>query len=172
MACRLEQITRSDRVTLGCTCLLAAGTYGLITHLAQALGTSRQFLYTLRARARTALEAGIAAAQSGGRIGDIGYAIESLVRPHGYGIVTELGGHGTGRDVHELPYISNVGRKGSGAKILPGQVLAIEPMVTDGDGRVVLANDGFTYLTCDGSRSAHFEHTILVTPHGAEILTL
>lgn len=114
---------------------------------------------------------GIAAAKSGGFVGDIGEAIENFVKPHGYGIVKILGGHGVGKKVHEDPYIPNYGKSGTGPKLVPGMVLALEPMLNEGRDKVFLDNDGYTFKTRDGKRSAHFEHTILITESKAEILT-
>ncbi len=118
-----------------------------------------------------ALMAGIKAARSGARVGDISAAVEKIGTENGYGIVFELGGHGVGHAVHEEPYIPNVGKKGTGPELMPGLVIAIEPMFTEGDARVRVLADGYTYATKDGSRAAHFEHTILVTKGEAEILT-
>ena len=120
---------------------------------------------------RGALAAGIGAARAGRRVGDIGHAIEEFVKPHGFGIVVELGGHGGGRRVHEEPQISNVGEKGTGPVLKEGMVIAIEPMLNEGSPHVKLETDGYTFKTVDGGRSAHFEHTILVTKGEAEIFT-
>ena len=117
------------------------------------------------------LKAGIEAAQSGSRVGDISYAIESFIRPHKYGIVEVLAGHGVGRAIHEDPYIPNFGKAHAGAKLVPGMVIAIEPMVNNGTKNVVLDKDGWTFRTADGKNSAHFEHTILITEGEPEILT-
>ena len=114
---------------------------------------------------------GIKAARAGGRVGDIGHAIEQFVKPYGYGIPYELGGHGVGHKVSESPYVPNLGEKGTGAELEAGMVLAIEPMLNEGDGGIALAGDGHTYKTADGKRSAHFEHTILITEESPEILT-
>jgi methionyl aminopeptidase len=127
--------------------------------------------------AETALLEGVAAVRPGARVGDIGYAISSYIKKFGdgvskYGIVDVLSGHGVGYEVHEEPFIPNFGRKGTGALLKPGMVLAIEPMVNLGTKNVVLLNDGYTYKTEDGSKSAHFEHTIVVTDNGAEIITI
>ena len=120
---------------------------------------------------KKALAIGIAAAHGGGHIGDIGEAIEKFVRPFGYGIVRDLAGHGVGYAVHEPPFVPNFGKKGKGKKLLPGMVLAIEPMLNEGTEKVVLDSDDYTYRTADGKRSAHFEHTIVITDSGAEVLT-
>jgi len=118
-----------------------------------------------------ALQAGINAIMPGETVGDIGYAIENFVRPYRYGIVEVLSGHGVGRAIHEDPYIPNFGKKGKGEKLVPGMVIAIEPMLNNGTKNVVLNKDGYTYRTADGKKSAHFEHTVLITEDGAEILT-
>ena len=117
------------------------------------------------------LMVGIDAAQGGNRIGDISHAVESFIRPYKYGIVEVLAGHGVGRAIHEDPYIPNFGKAGGGAKLLPGMVIAIEPMVNNGTKNVVLDKDGWTFRTADGKSSAHFEHTILITEGEPEILT-
>lgn len=118
-----------------------------------------------------ALQIGIGAAQAENRVGDISYAIESFVRPHKYGIVEVLSGHGIGKAIHEDPYIPNFGKADTGMKLAPGMVIAIEPMLNNGTKNVVLDKDGYTFRTADGGRSAHFEHTILITENGPEILT-
>jgi methionyl aminopeptidase len=121
---------------------------------------------------RDALMAGIKAARGGAHVGDVGAAVQEIGIAHGYGIVYELGGHGVGHHVHEEPYISNVGIFGEGEEFVAGMVVAIEPMFTEGTDRVKLMPDGYTYVTKDGSRAAHFEHTILITDSAAEILTV
>jgi len=120
---------------------------------------------------KSALEEGIGAIVIGAKVGDIGYAIETFVKPHKLGIVRSLSGHGVGRAIHEDPYIPNYGKKGKGDALVPGMVIAIEPMLTLGSEEVVLLDDGYTLVTEDNSRSAHFEHTVLITETGAEILT-
>lgn len=105
------------------------------------------------------------------RTGDIGYAIEQVLKRHGFGIVRDLVGHGVGHELHEDPNIPNYGRKHSGPWLEHGMTIAIEPMATLGGDNVFIASDNWTILTADGSRSAHFEHTVLITPDGAEILT-
>jgi methionyl aminopeptidase len=120
---------------------------------------------------KEALAVAIKAARPGHHIGDIGFAIEKLVVPHRYGIVEELCGHGVGYKVHEDPYVPNYGESGKGEKIKPGMVIAIEPMINLGTRHIVQADDGWTYKTADGKPSAHFEHTIVITKNGSEILT-
>jgi len=122
--------------------------------------------------ATAALHAGIAAAVSGARIGDISAAIGSVGRAGGYGISTDFGGHGVGRAMHEAPSVPNEGRAGRGLKLSPGLVIAIEPwFLAGGDDRYVIDDDGWTIRSADGSRAAHVEHTIAVTEDGPQILT-
>lgn len=126
---------------------------------------------TLVRTTQEALYAGIEAAQPGGRLSDIGHAIESVAHPAGLGIIREYGGHGIGRSMHEDPFISNFGKPGRGPDLRPGLVLAIEPMFTlAGEETRTLADD-WTVVTADGSLSAHFEHTVAITEDGPEILT-
>jgi methionyl aminopeptidase len=120
---------------------------------------------------KKALEIGIWAARGGDTVGDIGNAIESFVN-HRYGIVRELAGHGVGKEIHEDPYIPNYGKAHKGQKLIPGMIVAIEPMLNIGKDDIISASDGWTIKTADGARSAHFEHTILITEGDAEILTL
>ena len=114
---------------------------------------------------------GIGKVVGGKHVGDIGYAIERFIKPHGFGIVRELAGHGVGYEVHEDPYIPNYGKRGAGAELKKGMVVAIEPMINEGGDEIFLDKDGFTYRTRDGKRSAHFEHTVLITDGEPEILT-
>ncbi len=119
---------------------------------------------------KKALEIGIEAARAGNTVGDIGYAIESFVNKR-YGIVRELAGHGVGVEIHEDPYIPNFGKKGKGLKLVPGMIIAIEPMLNIGRDNIIVDEDDWTIKTADGSRSAHYEHTVLVTEGDPEILT-
>ena len=106
------------------------------------------------------------------RIGDIGHAIQSFVDPHGFGIVREYVGHGIGRKLHERPSIPNYGKPGRGDLLKAGMCIAIEPMITLGSEETESLEDGWTVVTADRSLSAHFEHTVAITPRGPEILTL
>lgn len=119
-----------------------------------------------------ALYVGIKQAQVGNRIGDISHAIQTYVEARGFGVVREMVGHGVGREMHEEPQIPNFGRKNTGEKIKPGMTFAIEPMVNLGTHRVRTLSDGWTVVSDDGSPSAHFEHTVLTTDSGPEILTI
>jgi methionyl aminopeptidase len=121
---------------------------------------------------KKALEIGIAAAKPGNRTGDIGYAIQKYVEKFGVGIIEELAGHGVGYAVHEDPFVPNYGNAGEGPLLKPGMVIAIEPMFTLGSPAVKIAKDGYTFKTKDKSLAAHFEHTIVITETGAEILTI
>ena len=122
---------------------------------------------------RAALEAGIAAAVPGARIGDISAAIGAAGRAAGYGICTDFGGHGVGRAMHEDPHIPNEGPPGRGRKLVPGLVIAIEPWFLAGGKDVYrIDDDGWTIRSGDGSRAAHAEHTVAVTPDGPQVLTV
>lgn len=119
----------------------------------------------------SALAAGIAAAKVGARMGDVSHAIQKEIEDAGFSVVKALGGHGVGDAVHEEPYISNFGHVGTGIELEEGMVLALEPISAAGRSAVVLSPDGYTFRTKDGSRSAHFEHTILLQKDGARIIT-
>jgi methionyl aminopeptidase len=120
---------------------------------------------------RTALAAGIGAVRRGGRLSDIGHAIEQVGEAQGLGIVREYGGHGVGRALHEDPFVPNVGRPGRGPELRAGLVLAIEPMFTLGTWETRVLEDRWTVVTADGSLAAHFEHTVAITADGVEVLT-
>jgi methionyl aminopeptidase len=119
-----------------------------------------------------ALSLGIAQATVGNRIGDISHTVQTFVEAHGFSVVREMVGHGVGRAMHEEPQIPNFGRRNSGEKIKAGMTLAIEPMVNLGGHAVRTLSDGWTIVTADGQPSAHFEHTVLTTDSGPEILTI
>ena len=120
-----------------------------------------------------ALWQGLAQARAGGRLGDISHAVETAITQAGpYGVVEEYTGHGIGTAMHMDPPVPNYGRAGHGPRLRTGMALAVEPMVMLGGQETVLLDDGWTVVTADGRRSAHFEHTIAVTDHGPEILTL
>ena len=120
---------------------------------------------------KEALAAGIAAAKVGNTTGDIGYAVEKIAEKYHFGFPRNLSGHGVGKAVHEEPHVPNFGERGKGEKIVEGLVIAIEPMMTLGSGDLYVDADGHSYRTKDGSRTAHFEHTVLITKKGPEILT-
>ncbi|MEK7540581.1 MAG: type I methionyl aminopeptidase [Patescibacteria group bacterium] len=120
---------------------------------------------------KISLDKGIEMIRPDNRIGDISHAIEQTLAPFGYGIVHALVGHGVGYALHEDPRIPNYGRAGTGLSLKPGMVLAVEPMINLGEPDVLFGDDGWRVTTADGSWSAHFEHTILVTQNGHEVLT-
>lgn len=117
------------------------------------------------------LNEGLAQIKDGVRTGDIGYAIEKVLTKHNLGIVRDLVGHGVGHAVHEDPNIPNYGRRHAGSHLVKGMTVAIEPMATLGKEAVIIDPDGWTVRTADGSLAAHFEHTVLITEDGCEILT-
>jgi methionyl aminopeptidase len=117
------------------------------------------------------LMAGIQAAHAGARLGDISAAIQDYAESRGYGVVREYTGHGIGRDMHEDPQIPNFGMPGQGPILKTGMTFALEPMINIGDWRTRVEDDNWTVRTSDGSLSAHFEHTIVITDNGSEILT-
>lgn len=120
---------------------------------------------------KEALMKGIEAAQVGKKTGDIGDAVEKYAKSKGFSLAENLGGHGVGYAQHEDPFVPNFSKKGQGVSLKPGMVLAIEPMLNEGVSRVKILRDGYTYVTADGKRSAHFEHTVLISKNGPEILT-
>jgi methionyl aminopeptidase len=139
--------------------------------LTVAVGKTDPVAYSLMNATQESLARAIDAARPGNRIGDISHATEKAFVGTGFSVVKVLGGHGVGAHVHEEPFISNAGHPGTGPEIVEGMVLALEPIANEGKASVVLASDGYTYRTKDGSRSAHFEHTIIVGKEGAEVIT-
>ena len=121
---------------------------------------------------RASLEAAIEQVVEGRRLGDVGAAVEGIAERAGFSVVREYVGHGIGTAMHEDPNVPNYGPAGRGMKLKEGHVLAIEPMVNAGTAETEVLDDGWTVVTADGRRSAHFEHTIAVTDHGPEVLTL
>jgi methionyl aminopeptidase len=120
---------------------------------------------------RRALDAGIAAAVPGGKLGDVSAAIGDVAAEAGYRVNAEFGGHGLGRTMHEDPHVSNRGRRGRGMLLRPGLTLALEPWWSLGSDRLTIDADGWTLRSADGSNTAHSEHTIAITEHGARVLT-
>ena len=114
---------------------------------------------------------GIKLAVPGNRVGDIGNAVEEYVEARGYSVVRDFVGHGVGAHLHEEPSVPNYGLKGHGMRLIPGMTIAIEPMVNIGSGNVKVLGDKWTTITVDGKLSAHFEHTVAITPNGPVILT-
>ena len=170
-----EVLAPGDLVSIDCGAVLdgwhgdAAITFGV--------GTLAPADAALSAATRESLEAGIAAMVAGNRLTDVSHALETGTRAaearHGraFGIVEGYGGHGIGRHMHMDPFLPNEGSPGRGPLLAPGSVLAIEPMLTLGTGRTMVLDDEWTVTTADGSRAAHWEHTVAVTEDGPRILT-
>jgi len=125
----------------------------------------------LLVRTKQSLYAGIEKAVEGGRVGDIGFAVQSYVEKFGYSVVRELVGHGVGKSLHESPEVPNYGKRGQGAKLKEGMVIAFEPMINLGKKNIVQERDGWTIRTADRKPSAHYEHTVAIRKGKAEILT-
>jgi methionyl aminopeptidase len=121
--------------------------------------------------AKKSLEEGIKVIKEGTRIGDIGFVIQNCAKKNGFNVVRQLVGHGVGYKPHEEPEIPNFGNRGTGEILKQGMVLAIEPMLTEGNSEVFLSSDNWTWKTKDGSLAVHFEYTVVVTKNGAEVLT-
>ncbi|MGW0122697.1 type I methionyl aminopeptidase [Streptomyces sp. NPDC003327] len=164
------RLADGDLVSADCGALL--GGWAGDAAVSFTVGRARPEDTRLIAAAEEALEAGIAAAVVGNRIGDIAHAIGRVCRRAGYGIPDGFGGHGIGRTMHEDPGVPNEGRPGRGMRLRHGMVLAIEPMLVAGGGDDhYTARDGWTIRTADGSRAAHAEHTVAVTDAGPRVLT-
>jgi methionyl aminopeptidase len=131
---------------------------------------SREALHVVDV-ARRASDAGIAVVRDGARLGDIGAAIQELARREGCSVVRDFGGHGIGRKMHQDPHVPHTGTRGSGMRLKRGMVITIEPMINLGSEEVRVLDDDWTVVTADGHLSAQFEHTVLVTADGCEILT-
>jgi methionyl aminopeptidase len=137
------------------------------------VGECGEELLALSRVTEQALWAGLAAVRAGGRLSDIGHAVETTVRPHGYGLLTDYTGHGIGTAMHEAPHVPNLAPKGPGRGMAleVGMAFAVEPMATLGDPEVRELDDGWTVVTADGGQAAHWEHTVAVTPSGPWVLT-
>ena len=118
-----------------------------------------------------ALDSAIEQCRPGKRVGDVGYAVEQVVEPAGFSIVQEFAGHGVGRSLHEEPWVPNYGPPGKRERLSPGMTIAVEPMVNIGRAETKTLADGWTVVTRDGSKSAHFEHTVAITEDGPLVLT-
>ena len=136
-----------------------------------AIGTPTPDVARLLDITKQSLDRAIAAAQVGGRLGDISFAVQELCEAEGFGVVKEFVGHGIGKQMHEDPQVPNFGPKGKGPRLKAGMVLAIEPMINAGKPEVKVLPDGWTAVTIDGSYSAHFEHTVAITKEGPQVLT-
>jgi methionyl aminopeptidase len=147
--------------------------HGMITDAAISCiaGKGRKEDIALVKFTKESLEAGIMTVHDGVWTGDIGSAVAEILVKHNYGIVRDLVGHGVGHQLHEDPNVPNYGRKGTGTRLQSGMTIAIEPMATEGDYEVYTADDDWTVITADHSRSAHFEHSVVITDSGVEVLT-
>jgi methionyl aminopeptidase len=164
-----ERLCEGDIVNVDVTTRLA-GFHG-DTSATFVIGEASKEALFLVDVARRCLEAGIAVVSPGGRLGDVGAAIAELAQQHGCSVVRDYGGHGIGRRMHQEPHVPHVGVRGQGPRLKPGMAFTIEPMINLGSPRVRLLSDGWTVVTEDGSLSAQFEHTVLVTESGCEVLT-
>ena len=166
---RHRQLAEGDLVSIDIGCIVD----GWHADCARtwSVGTVPEPTRELSETTRRGMEAGIAAAVPGNRLGDVGFAIESVARERGYGVVRPFVGHGIGRAMHEDPQVPNYGRPGTGLLIESGMCFAIEPMFTLGGDDVTVDDDGWTVRTVDGALAAHFENTIAVTDDGPRVLT-
>ncbi len=164
-------LAEGDNISIDCGAILA-GWHG-DSAITVTVGEPSPADAALMAVTEQSMWAGLARALVGGRLTDISHAVEESIagHEHPYGIVDHYGGHGIGTEMHQDPHVLNYGRAGRGPKLVPGLALAIEPMVTMGDPATVELEDGWTVVTKDGSRAAHFEHTVAITPEGPWVLT-
>lgn len=164
-----RQLQDGDIVSVDCG-VLKNGFYGDSAYTFE-VGLVKEELRQLLERTKQSLYKGIEKAIAGNRIGDIGNAVQEHVEQYGYSVVRDLVGHGLGKNLHEKPEVPNYGKKGTGAVLKEGMVLAIEPMINIGTRKVVQESDGWTIRTADRLPSAHFEHDIVVRKGQAEILS-
>ena len=164
-----RELIDGDVVSIDCGTLMN-GFYGDSAYTF-GVGNIKEEHRLLMQRTKESLYLAIDQAVTGKRIGDIGHAIQSYVEGFGYSVVRDLVGHGVGRNLHEKPEVPNYGRRGSGIKLKPGMVLAIEPMINLGVKEVVQDNDGWTIKTADSMPSAHFEHDVAIGNGKADILS-
>ncbi|MGY1744557.1 type I methionyl aminopeptidase [Blastococcus sp. SYSU D00695] len=164
-------LAQGDNISIDCGAILA-GWHG-DSAVTMTVGEPSAEDAALMSVTERSMWAGLAAAVAGNRLTDISHAVERVItaEAHPYGIVEQYGGHGIGTEMHQDPHVLNYGRPGRGPRLVPGLALAIEPMVTVGDAATVELDDGWTVVTKDGSRAAHFEHTVAVTPEGPWVLT-
>ncbi len=170
-----QVLNEGDIISVDCGAILD-GWHG-DSAVTLAIGEVSKADLALSAATETAMWAGIAAVSSGGRLTDISYAVQTAAeeasREDGteYGMIVEYGGHGIGRQMHMDPFLPNLGKPGKGPRLKTGMALAIEPMLTGGGGETVELDDGWTVVTADGSRAAHWEHTVAITDDGPWVLT-
>ncbi len=166
-----RRLVEGELLSIDCGAILA-GWHGDAA-VTVPVGECSEDLLQLSLVTEQALWAGLAAVRPGGRLSDVGHAVESVVRPHGYGLLEDYTGHGIGTSMHEPPYVPNLAPKGPGhgMALAPGIVLAVEPMATLGEAEVRTLDDDWTVVTLDGRQAAHWEHTVAVTPQGPWVLT-
>jgi methionyl aminopeptidase len=163
-------LVEGDIVSIDCGAIIEGwhGDAAFTAAVGQVSAEARRLIET----AESSLSAGIAAMVADGRLSDVGHAVQAVAEAAGYEVVREYVGHGIGTAMHEAPDVPNYGPPGKGPALVPGVVLAVEPMLTAGSAENVLLEDGWTVVTADRSLAAHVEHTIAVTDDGPEILTL
>ncbi|MEJ5253881.1 MAG: type I methionyl aminopeptidase [Acidimicrobiales bacterium] len=165
-----QQLREGDIISIDCGAVVqgwhgdAAFTVGV--------GTISEEAQRLIDVTEQSLHAGIEQMVDGGRIGDIGHAVQTVLERAGFSVVRDYVGHAIGRAMHERPEVPNYGRRGTGPRLRVGNVFAVEPMASAGRPETLVLDDGWTVVTADGSLAAHWEHTIAITEHGPEILTL
>ena len=164
-----DPLKNGDIVSVDCGVLMNEF-YGDVAYTFEVGEVSKE-IKRLLDTTKECLQAGIAAATAGNRVGDIGYAVQSVAESKGYGVVRELVGHGLGKKLHEDPQVPNYGKRGQGAKLKEGLVIAIEPMINMGKRHVRQDDDGWAIVTKDGMPSAHFEHDVVVRKGMAEVLS-
>lgn len=162
-------LENGDIISVDCG-VLKNGFFGDVAYTFE-VGEVSAEIKALLETTKQCLREAIKAAKVGNRLGDIGYAVQSLAEAEGYGVVRELVGHGLGKHLHEAPEVPNYGRRGNGMKLKEGLVLAIEPMINLGKRHVRQQEDGWTIITADGTPSAHYEHNVVVRKEGAEVLS-
>jgi methionyl aminopeptidase len=171
-----QVLADGDLVSVDCGAIVEGWHGDAAVTLAVGTGTAEDL--ALSAACRLALDAGIAAVRPGARLGDVSHAVQSAAEAAGrrdgvtYGIVEEYGGHGIGTSMHMDPFLPNHGAPGQGLRLTVGMALAVEPMLTAGEPDTRELDDGWTVVTADGSRAAHWEHTVAVTDDGPRVLTL
>lgn len=162
-------LKEGDLVSVDCGVLMN-GFYG-DSAFTYSVGEMTEEALELMKVTKECLYEGIAVAIVGNRVGDIGYAVQKHAEENGFSVVRDLVGHGVGRNLHEKPEVPNFGKRGTGAKLKEGMVIAIEPMINAGAYAVKGLDDGWTITTMDASLSAHYEHTVAITAKGADILS-
>ena len=166
-----EKVVLKDGDILSIDCGLILDGYYSDAAVTYAVGRATPLTQKLLDVTKASLEEAIKFAVVGGRLFDIGAAVQEMCEAEGFGVVREFVGHGIGRSMHEDPQVPNFGSRGKGPRLKEGMVLAIEPMINAGKPEVVTLKDGWTAVTVDGSYSAHFEHTVAITKDGPYVLT-